>query len=311
MIAEELTTAYDLGTLQGCQLWFIGTTDSYLVTTTQGRYILRLYGATTRTDDDIRYELMALQHLQQKGVSVAVPIRRRDGAWFRTIEAPEGSRQQVLFTYAEGREAYLEEGYAERFGRSMAELHNAADDFVCPHGRFQLDAAILLERPLRWMQPFLADRPDEWQALLAIAARFRQRLATHSERDLDWGFCHGDALGSNAHLAGDTITHFDFNDCGPGWRAYDLAAFLWIRSWYAPEQAATEWQAYLQGYRAVRPLADVDLDAVSVFVGLREFWIIGQQVYAATLRGHWWVKDDYFAQRINFLRKWEDEHLLR
>lgn len=299
---------YDIIPLQ-CDLWFVGTTDTYLVTTDYNRYMLRIYAAGTRTDDDVQFELAALRHLHQKGVSVAVPIRRRDGEWFGTIDAPEGPRQQVLFTYASGREAYEEAGYPERLGRSIAELHTASDDFQSPFTRFHIDEHILLDRPLRWVEPLLKDRPADWQALHNIAARLQQHLATHFQRGgLSWGFCHGDALGSNAHLEADTLTHFDFNDCGLGWRAYDLASFLWIKTWRNAQTVETEWAEYLKGYRAVRPLSSADLDVVPIFVGLREFWIMGQQAHAATQRGLWWVQDRFFAQRIEFLRKWEQQH---
>ncbi|WP_429842749.1 hypothetical protein [Brevibacillus sp. FIR094] len=39
--------------------------------------------------------------------------------------------------------------------------------------------------------------------------------------------CHGDLQGNfNTNFCDDnTYTHFDFDLCGYGWRAYDLAAF--------------------------------------------------------------------------------------
>lgn len=109
------TTTADYGIApRQCHLWFAGTTDTYLVTTDQDRYMLRLYDTGTRTDNDIPYELAALEHLHQKGITVAMPIRRRDASWFTIVHAPEGPRQQVLFAYAQGCEAYREDDYAER-----------------------------------------------------------------------------------------------------------------------------------------------------------------------------------------------------
>lgn len=228
-----------------------------------------------------------------------------DGAWFRSVQAPEGSRQMVLFTYAPGREAYLEEGYAVRYGRSVAEIHNATDDFHSIYQRFCLDLGFLLDRPLAHIQPLLTHRPADWQYLLNLAARMRQRIEALASAGLEWGFCHGDTLGSNAFLDGDTIIHFDFDDCGFGWRAYDLATYLWICIRTASETGLPWWDAFLQGYRERRPIVDLDLAAVPLFVALREFWVVGQQTRGASIRGHYWVADDYFDDRLRFLREWE------
>src|SRR6266545_6978016 len=179
-LCATIAAAYPIAPPLQCQLWFAGTTDTYLVTTHHARYMLRLYQAGSRTDGEVRFELSVLHHLHRKGFAVAVPIRRRDGAWFGTLAAPEGPRQQVLFTYAPGREAYDEDGFAERFGRSIAALHTATDDFQSRHPRFQLDCTILLDRPLRWIQPLLAHRPTDWQNLCAIATRLRQRVEAHA-----------------------------------------------------------------------------------------------------------------------------------
>ena len=123
--------------------------------------------------------------------------------------------------------------------------------------------------------------------------------------------CHGDALGSNAHLAGPletgTITHFDFDECGPGWQVYDLATFRWIvvRRFSAAD-ADARWQAYLRGYLQVRAIPELDLTAVPLFVAIREIWLMGQHARMAPLRGRWVTS---FGPRLDFLRRWEQEHL--
>jgi Ser/Thr protein kinase RdoA (MazF antagonist) len=160
------------------------------------------------------------------------------------------------------------------------------DDFRGVHPRFYLDFSFLLDQPLRWIQPLLVHRPTDWQYLLELAAWLRQQVETLSTSGLEWGFCQGDALGGNAHLNGDVLTHFDFDDCGPGWRAYDLATYLWINAWRKPQGVSERWEEYLHAYGGHRALAAVDLDAIPAFVAIREVWVIGQQVRAASFRGH-------------------------
>jgi Ser/Thr protein kinase RdoA (MazF antagonist) len=310
---SEVAAAYAavVGPPRRCRLWLSGSGDVYLVDTERGRYVLRLYRAGDRSDGDVAYELAAVRHLAQRGVPVAAPVRRADGAWFRTLAAPEGPRQAVLFAYARGREAYDEAGYARLYGRSVATVHAAAADFRSAHPRFRLDLGVLLDRPLARLEPLLADRPADWRYLLDLAGRLRAGLTARGV-GLDWGFCHGDVLGGNAHLEGDTVTgtltHFDFDDCGPGWRAYDLATYRWITTWRTPEAAAARWEEYLEGYRERRPIGAADLGAVPLFVALREFWVVGQQIRNASLRGHYWVQDNYVDRRLRFLREWERQH---
>ena len=313
VLLEEIAGAYAaaVGAPRRCRLWLSGGGDVYLVDAERGSYVLRLYRAGDRSDGEVAYELAAVRHLARRGVPVAAPVRRADGAWFRALAAPEGPRQAVLFAAAPGREAFDRPGYARLYGRSVAAVHAAAADFRSAHPRFRLDLAVLLERPLARLAPLLADRPADWRYLLDLAARLRAGLAARSA-GLDWGFCHGDVLGSNAHLDGDTatgtLTHFDFDDCGPGWRAYDLATYRWITAWRTPESAAARWAEYLDGYRAQRPIGAADLAAVPLFVALREFWVVGQQIRNASLRGHYWVQGDYVDRRLRFLREWERQH---
>ena len=295
---------YAIETPRQCLLWSNNVTQTYIVTAEHARYILRVYKTGRRTDDDVAYELEALRHLDGKGLAVSVPIVRRDGAWFQTIQAPEGPRQMALFTSAPGGEAYRDEGYAARYGRSVAALHAASDDFLGAHQRFHLDITVLLERPLARIAPLLAYRPADWQYLQDLAAEVRRQVTALAAAGLEWGFCHGDTLGSNAYRDGDVITHFDSDDCGPGWRAYDLATFVWIWAWHEkPERG----QEFLEGYSAHRPIAAVDRRALPLFVVLREIWVTGQQTREAATLGHALITDAYFDARLRFLRSWEQQ----
>ena len=49
----------------------------------------------------------------------------------------------------------------------------------------------------------------------------------------------------------------DFDLCGPGWRAYDVASFV---------QACGE--AFIEGYASIRGLSDVESAALPAFEGV-------------------------------------------
>ena len=70
------------------------------------------------------------------------------------------------------------------------------------------------------------------------------------------GFCHGDFHAANAHLTeGNTVTFFDFDCCGFGYRAYDIAIFKWDSRLMGKEKETERWEAFLRGYMGLRDLS--------------------------------------------------------
>ena len=69
------------------------------------------------------------------------------------------------------------------------------------------------------------------------------------------------------------LTLLDFDFCGPGWRAFDVATYLHV----ARDERATEASGrdFLAGYQEVRPLADWELAAIPLFVAVRELFRLG------------------------------------
>lgn len=107
-----------------------------------------------------------------------------------------------------------------------------------------------------------------------------------------------------------TLTFFDFDVCGQGWRAYDLAVFYWgaamgkSRLGWSDEQVERLWEAYLEGYLERRSLGESDLQAIPLFMVLRHFWFLGVQ----TANWDYWglneVNDQALDQELSFLRAW-------
>ena len=92
-----------------------------------------------------------------------------------------------------------------------------------------------------------------------------------------------------------------------GWRAYDIAVFGWgARS---QDKEKTIWPAFLRGYREIRSLSDIDLQATAYFVAIRHLWIVGIHTANGYDWGFGWMHDRYFDRAIKFLRDWEAEYL--
>jgi Ser/Thr protein kinase RdoA (MazF antagonist) len=307
-LLAEVAQTYTVDAPVSCRLLKRGLNDTYLVTTGDDRYIARVYRARWRSPSEIAYELELLAHLTARGVSVSMPIAARDGSLMRPLHAPEGLRYLVLFTYASGTPlAWEKKEHSCLAGRLLAAIHTASDDFVSRHERLPLDLRYLIDTPLAALQPFFAHRPDDWSYLKHFGTRLRERAEDAVQADLDWGVCHGDFGAKNIHVQGDHMcTIYDFDLCGPGWRAYDLALIAWV---VMDQNKSTIWDAFVKGYTETRPLAAADLAAVPLFHVLCHLSSLG--VFAENV-GDWGILDmsDWLLDReLTFFREWEVEHL--
>jgi Ser/Thr protein kinase RdoA (MazF antagonist) len=310
-LMTDVLPEYDIGIPLECRLLCLGLNDTYLVKTRDGQYILRVYREGWRSVSEILYELDVLLFLRRANCAVSVPLSRKDGSLIHPVAAAEGTRYVVLFTYAPGKDpAYEadEEEEAYQYGKALARIHTATEKFQSAHHRCVIDVAHLLDRPLTSIQPFLAHRPADWQYVKTLAERLRTRVIGLPLEMLEQGFCHGDFHGGNAHFADDnTVTFFDFDCCGWGWRAYDIAVFRWGAS--LAEKEKERWPPFLRGYRGERPISENDLQATSYFVALRHFWLLGLHTDNGRDFGYGWMNDRYFDRAMKFFRAWEAEHL--
>jgi Ser/Thr protein kinase RdoA (MazF antagonist) len=307
-VLAEVAQAYPIDTPATCQLLMPGMNDTYLLTARGHRSIIRIYRARWRNLSEIGYELELLNHLAARGVSVSVPIAARDGSLIRPLSAPEGTRYLVLFTYARGTPlSWTEAEHCYRAGRLLATIHVASEDFRSEHRRFRLDLGYLIDAPLAAVRPFLAHRPDDRCYLEAFADRLRARIEAAVQASSDWGVCHGDFSSTgNFHVAeDDTLTVFDFDLCGPGWRAYDLAPIQRAARGY---KSSIIWDAFLKGYTETRPLAAADLAAVPLFHTVNRLWSLGMRAGNVAKWGALFMGDWYLDSQLTFFRNWESEH---
>jgi Ser/Thr protein kinase RdoA (MazF antagonist) len=285
---------YSLPPPTGCHLLHSGFNDHYFVATPEGDYALRVYHHGWRTAEEVAFELAALTHLQSRGVPVCGPIARRDGAYQYLLTASEGPRLAALFPFAAGRVPAAADPEENRAcARTMAQIHHHTDDFTSAHPRSTLNLPHLIDGPLALLLPFLTPRPAEADFVQALARALHAGLGPQIGA-LDWGYCHGDFHGGNARLDADgTLRVFDFDCCGLGWRAYDLAV---CRLWCGAEEGA--WDTFCAAYRGVRPLPETTLAAIPWFIVARQFWWIGLHLTAWRQKGGDSFLDDRFLDHV-------------
>ena len=311
-LVREVLPGFAIGEVTDCKFFSGGFNHTYQVKTVDGRtYYLRAYRKQWRTIEDIRYELDVLNHLKHKGFPAAQPIPYNDGNYFCAIPAPEGLRYLALFTEAVGKEISYDQDPAQtarRYGQSVAQMHHALEDFSSPYSRFHLDMAHFIDQPLHHIEPLLSYRPEDWDYLRPFAGRLRQELLKLPASKLEQGFCHGDLQGYHANVdSSGTLTFFDFDCGGYGYRAYDLAVFLWCCR--LEDAVDLRWDAFLNAYRQSRRIGDLDVQAVGLFVCARYLWHIGVHTQNSPDWGIGFLNDVYFDTHLKRLRDAEKDYL--
>jgi len=303
-VLEEVAQAYSIHRPENCQLLRPGDNDTYVLTSQDASYLVRIYGTRWRSLSEIGYELELLAHLAARGVSVSSPIAGSDGNLTRPIAAPEGTRHLVVFTYPSGRRfAWDTEERCRKVGQMLAAIHAASDDFGSGHTRFALDLDYLVDRALEAIQPFLAHRPDDWGFLVDLGARLRARITAAAQTGLDWGVCHGDLNTRSLHLDDDgALTAFEFDLCGNGWRTLDLVSVQ--RSGPYREKGRL-WDAFVQGYIDARPLGAADLNTLPLFDLACHLWRLGMDARSAAQWGAAHLRDGSLTDRLKLFRELE------
>jgi Ser/Thr protein kinase RdoA (MazF antagonist) len=307
-VAQFVAERYALALPLNCRMLNRGFNDVYLVATGTGeRYIFRLSHHRARGTADVETETDFLAHLDRSGVPIATPILTREGALFVRGRSPEGVREGVLFRDLGGRApdaASIADARAN--GVTLAMLHNAADSYSALAPLYRLDLDHLLRRPLaRVCDSGIVDDAGARADLETIASRTARTIETSDH--LTWTHCHGDCHGFNARIVeGGKAALFDFDDGGPGYLAYDLSVFLWAKVSFG-RKLFSMWDAFVGGYRTVRPIAPNDLDAAHGFVIVRHIWLMGE--YASRAREWGSEPVSWIAREVEFLKAWEAERM--
>ncbi|MFD1903151.1 phosphotransferase [Paenibacillus rhizoplanae] len=209
-----LSPLYDIGDWRDCLFWLRGLNDTYRIRTGTGTYILRIYRQSI-AESDVVYELSLLTQLEHQlsavNTKVSVPLPQKNSSLYTVIDAPEGPRVAVIYSYLTGTENVLhDEESCISFGKSAAELHAAMDRVSLDLPRPDLDTRALISQPLDRIVDYLGEGHRSAAYLREFASALTERINAASP-GLDWGICHGDLHGNNnAFQEGDTFTHYDF-----------------------------------------------------------------------------------------------------
>lgn len=268
-LGEKIAAVYHLPVTQ-CRYLLRGVSDTYVITTTAGRYILKVYRDAHRSVAEIRGEITLMDTLASGGAKVVRPIADAAGEKLLPLQAPEGLRYAVLFSFAAGGTlAEFDKEQLGIIGREMAFNHNITATLELPWPRKAYTHETTVIRPLTLLQPAFEEYPQGYERLQQTAARVAQKLAAFDTEKFNLGYCHYDYFPKNFFFDGQNrFTLFDFDFAGKGFLAYDLASifvhfYFDVRYKQKPrEKAKEELDTIIAGYRQLRAISEEELEAI-------------------------------------------------
>ena len=274
-LAPFLAHRYGLSPSTRCSFIRRGGNDHYLVEDGDRRYVLRLYlngKYYAGSADELRFELDLLDFLKAEGLPVAAPLPDVGGQTLARFDSGVETRYAALFEFAEGQDIWeaMESRHARELGSTVAELHLAMDRFTSEYRRYHLDLEFLLDEPLRLLEARMVSQNRTSPTFLReLASELRENVSRVRLEGGAYGLVHCDLGWHNIHYDPDSgTTLFDFDLCGFGWRAFDLAL---VRLQFDD----SHWDAFLDAYRSVRPMSVAETDSIGDFVYLWPMWHIG------------------------------------
>ncbi|MGL6210801.1 MAG: phosphotransferase enzyme family protein [Paracoccaceae bacterium] len=235
-----------------------------------GNLILRLHRPGYHSRAEIASELAWLDALQEvPGLRTVRPVAGRDGP----VSDIDG-RHVVGFAPIDGQELHPGDDLARWFGplgEITARLHLQARGWPLPPGftRKRWDAETILGPAPHWGHWRQAQGLDAQGAALLQRAtdRLADRLHGFGTGPEVFGLIHADLRLANLMTDAQGLWAIDFDDCGFGWWAYDLAAALsFIETDPRLPDLVARW---CEGYSRIAPLPPQDRAMIPALIFLR------------------------------------------
>ncbi len=308
-----LQSNYSFGQHTVCQLMKAGINHTYLLTDGGKKAIFRVYSLNWRTEEEIKEEIRLLTLLQESGLPISCPVADTSGNYIQKINAPEGERLGVLFSFAEG----------EKLLSFSAELHYKIGQIIA---RFhQLTRNLTLNRdtytPQRLvvdsvekLAPFLPAESPEMAFMYATQRYLLDAFAHIDDSNVRWGVVHLDIWFDNLNITPDgRVTLFDFDFCGNGPLCADMAYYIMQIHSTEPDESEflMKKDSFLSGYESVTKISDEERRLLPMLGEAVYFFYIGVQCERFDNFSNVYLNDVYLKRFINLrLKRWFDYNKL-
>ncbi|SUX46348.1 phosphotransferase [Chryseobacterium indoltheticum] len=263
-LSNFIIEKYNLNSNFECKLFRTGINHTYFISDSNTKYIVRVYCHNWRSKTEITEELKLLKTLKSNNLSVSFPISDKNDELIHEVNAPEGIRYVVLFSFANGeKKRFMTNENCFAIGSLIAKIHNiTAGNKI---DRVNYDSEILLKKSYNYLKQFFTEDLNEMKFLKEIGKKISKSFQENNLKDSQKGIVHLDIWYDNFSInAENEITIFDFDNCGNGLLVLDVGYFC--KQLFFIEQDKNQYElkvkSFLEGYRELRELSDKEIDLI-------------------------------------------------
>ena len=301
-----LQEKYSLSKDTKCRIIKTGINDTYLVNDNSDKFVFRVYSLNWRTKAEIGEEIKLLNQLKQNAISISYPLPDKENNYIQTLNAPEGDRFAVLFTFAIGEKLHIisEETHFQ-IGQLMARIHTITNNQKL--NRIDYSPEVILIDSLKKVSFFLTSGTEEMNFMRSTQTYLLKEFENANISQIRQGIVHLDIWFDNLNIAGDNkVTIFDFDFCGNGWLCLDIAYYI-LQLHNIEKYEAKDYQpkvdSFIKGYESVTPISAEEKRLIPMLGVSLYFFYLGVQCQRYDNWSNSFLSENYLKRFINGLVK--------
>ncbi|MGJ8734180.1 MAG: phosphotransferase [Cellulophaga sp.] len=288
-----------------CSLFRTGINHTYFLKNINTTYVLRVYCYNWRTKQEILEELKLLELLKNSGLSVSYALADKNNNLIQKIQAPEGERYAVLFSFAEGEKVrFIDNNTCFTIGTLMGKIHNVTKEKTIARINYTTEA--LVTKPYNFTSKYFDANLPEMEYIRAQGQKVEESFKNLIHTKIPKGIIHLDIWYDNMSITNNKeITIFDFDFCGNGYLVLDVAYFC--KQLFHIETDKEVYQLklkeFLKGYQKQRVLSKEEVDFIPIAANAIWLFYLGVQAQ----RFDWsniFLSKNYLKMYIGRLENW-------
>ena len=306
-LGKFIREKYGLNDSFECKLFRTGINHTYFISNGITKYVVRVYSHNWRTEYEIKEELKLINLLKASNLSVSSPIPDKNNSFIQRINAPEGQRYIVVFSFAKGQKVrFMSNDTCFSIGSLMAKMHILTENKRID--RMDYHAQLLLNQSYNKLKGFFSETLTEMKYLKRIGNDIIRIFEEINASGLRQGVVHLDIWYDNLSVNEENeITIFDFDNCGNGALILDISYFckqlFLIESDKQVYESKVE--SFLNGYQTITKITDTELKYIPEAGASIFAYYLGVQAQ----RFDWsniFLTENYLKMFVGRIKSWLD-----
>lgn len=297
---------YDYNSESNCEILRIGINHTYLVINDNGKFVLRVYTKDWKSEKEILGEIEFLLLLKNNEVSVSYPISDKDEKYIQVINAVEGKRFAVLFSFSHGQTIRNpSEKICYGIGREMAKMHEVSIDKRIEREDYILESMLL--RAYESLKTKISEESEQLKYVDRSMKIIAKKVNEVNSDQLRKGAIHLDIWSDNLKVNNNNqVELFDFDNCGNGYLFMDIAytVFLLYKGESNELDFKNKLKSFYNGYESVSMINDEEKHLIPY--GALGIWLYYSGIHAERFNdfSNLFFNEDFLKAWIGIVDKW-------